>query len=70
MSSTPIRDEIRNRIPEPNAIQDMITHAGDMELYLREIHEASTGDWMAWMRDRSSDWIDEVGAIFSKTSIS
>ena len=68
MSATPIRDEIRTRIPEPRAIQEMIAHAGDMERYLREIYEASTGDWMVWMRERSSDWIDEVSDNFSRAN--
>jgi hypothetical protein len=36
-SNTPIRDEIRSRIPEPRAIEEMIGFAGDVERLLRAI---------------------------------
>ena len=60
MNNTPIRDEIKNRIPDSKAIEDMIVHAGNMERYLREIYEAATNDWAKWMQESSSKWIDEV----------
>jgi len=45
---TPVRDEIRSRIPHPRAIQDMIAFAGDTERLLREIIEALpiNRDWL------------------------
>jgi hypothetical protein len=35
--NTPRRDEIRSRIPEPRAIEEMIAFAGDAERLLRQV---------------------------------
>ena len=43
--NTPRRDEIRNRIPEPRAIEEMIAFAGDAERLLRQV---------------LPDWADEI----------
>ena len=43
--NTPRRDEIKSRIPEPQAIEEMIAFAGDAERLLRQV---------------LPDWADEV----------
>jgi hypothetical protein len=68
MTKTPtITEEIRSRIPEPRAIEQMIAHAATLEEMVREIHDASGGDWNVWVAHKSSDWVNNVSDYFSQS---
>jgi hypothetical protein len=55
-SQTPIRDEIRSRIPEPRAIEEMIAFAGDAERLLRAIINdlPQNRDWLDPLLEREA----------------
>ena len=57
--NTPIRDEIRSRIPEPRAIEDMIAFAGSVESVLRRIINdlPQERDWLDPLLEREAKFI-------------
>ena len=70
MSKTPKTDKLDRELHAKGVLadrySDMLELSRKLERYLREVHEASSGDWGTWMRERSSDWMDEVSGLFSK----
>lgn len=62
--NTPIRDEIRSRIPEPRAIEDMIAFAGSVESVLRRIINdlPQKRDWLDPLLEREAKFILQANA--------
>jgi hypothetical protein len=62
--NTPIRDEIRSRIPKPRAIEDMIAFAGSVESVLRRIINdlPQKRDWLDPQLEREAKFILQANA--------
>lgn len=65
--NTPIRDEIRSRIPEPRAIEDMIAFAGSVESVLRRIINdlPQKRDWLDPQLEREAKLILQANSVLT-----